>query len=59
VVFFDSGNKNVENVEDGQVVEFIDEIDDEIISVIYRLYDKTLRDLVIAKDFPPLPLLYN
>ncbi|MEY9970975.1 hypothetical protein ABH966_001339 [Lysinibacillus sp. RC46] len=36
----------MENVEDQQVVEFVDEIDEEIMSVIYRLYDKTLRDLV-------------
>ncbi|MGE8001755.1 hypothetical protein ACQKOF_24665 [Lysinibacillus sp. NPDC093190] len=31
-------------VEDEQVVEFVNEIDEEIKSIIYRLYDKTLRD---------------
>jgi len=39
-------DKIVENLEDEQVVEFVYEIDEEIMSVIYRLYDKTLRDLV-------------
>jgi len=39
-------DKIVENLEDEQVVEFVDEIDEEIMSAIYRLYDKTLRDLV-------------
>lgn len=38
--------KNVKNIEDEQIVEFVDEIDEEIMSVIYRLYDKTLKDLV-------------
>lgn len=50
-------DKNVENVEDEQVVEFVDEIDEEITSVIYRLYDKNLRDLVNAKVFSSFTLV--
>ncbi|MGG2072472.1 hypothetical protein AB1J28_03720 [Lysinibacillus irui] len=38
--------KNVENIENKQVVEFVGEIYEEIMSVIYRFYDKTLKDLV-------------
>ncbi|MFJ7185469.1 hypothetical protein [Lysinibacillus xylanilyticus] len=51
-------DKNVESVEDGQVAESVDEIDEEIVFVIYRLYDKT-RDIVNPKDFPSLSLLYS
>ncbi|MGE8005185.1 hypothetical protein [Lysinibacillus sp. NPDC093216] len=36
---------NIENIEDEQVVELVDEIDEEIMPVIYRLYDNTLKDL--------------
>lgn len=38
--------KDVENIENEQVIEFVDEIDEEIMSFTYRLYDKTLKDLV-------------
>ncbi|MGE7689861.1 hypothetical protein ACQKMI_11705 [Lysinibacillus sp. NPDC097214] len=46
MVFSIEEDKNVENIKDEQVVEFVDEIVEEITSLIYRLYDKTLRDLV-------------
>lgn len=36
----------MENIRDEQVVDFVDEKDEAIMSVIYRLSDKTLRDLV-------------
>ena len=50
-------DKIVENLEDEQVVEFVGEIDEEIMSVIYRLYDKTLRDL--AQSLKIFLLLQN
>lgn len=40
-------DENVENIEDKQIVEFVEALDEENMSVIYRLYDKTLKDLVI------------
>jgi len=39
-------DKNIKNIEAEQEIEFVDEIDEEIMSVIYRLYDNTLKDLV-------------
>ena len=36
-VFSIKKDKNTEHVEDEQLVELVDEIDEEIISVIYRL----------------------
>ncbi|MGE7696687.1 hypothetical protein ACQKNC_21770 [Lysinibacillus sp. NPDC094177] len=41
--------KNVKNIEDEQIAEFVNEIDEKIMSVIYRLYDKTLEDFRYIK----------
>ncbi len=39
-------NKEVKNQKDEDVIEMVDELDEEALDVIIRLYDKTIKDLV-------------
>lgn len=39
-------NKEVKNQNDEDVIEMVDELDEEALDTIIRLYDKTIRDLV-------------